>query len=262
MNTETFEMLIKKIIKLDSERREEIIQLNRNKKAFIDEDKKSIELAKAIFDGSSMFCLYDSRCQAMYYILNKLIKDRKLFEEMKDRGTSIIRLFSLLASCYKGFGYHTIDNFSEVIVCSIINYSQPGMKGVPLEDSILTNQSRSYPTLVMSNDNIRKKLVKDLTKDKAKLDIFLNGILAMKNSDLVLSCVNTIGGLNEEARNYVNRLQEKNMLDKILNQDDTTLEKLALKELLKLSVLQEKESTKLESPEISSVKTYQHCNGR
>ncbi|WP_353277409.1 hypothetical protein [Wolbachia endosymbiont (group B) of Villa cingulata] len=114
----------------------------------------------------------------------------------------------------------------------------------------------------MSNDNIRKKLVKDLTKDKAKLDIFLNGILAMKNSDLVLSCVNTIGGLNEEARNYVNRLQEKNMLDKILNQDDTTLEKLALKELLKLSVLQEKESTKLESPEISSVKTHQHCNGR
>uniref|UniRef100_A0AAU7YMC9 Uncharacterized protein n=1 Tax=Wolbachia endosymbiont of Oeneis ivallda TaxID=3171168 RepID=A0AAU7YMC9_9RICK len=131
-----------------------------------------------------------------------------------------------------------------------------------MEDSILTNQSRSYPTLVMSNDNIRKKLVKDLTKDKAKLDIFLNGILAMKNSDLVLSCVNTIGGLNEEARNYVNRLQEKNMLDKILNQDDTTLEKLALKELLKLSVLQEKESTKLESPEISSVKTHQHCNGR
>ncbi|OCA05719.1 hypothetical protein [Wolbachia endosymbiont of Trichogramma pretiosum] len=49
------------------------------------------------------------------------------------------------------------------------------------------------------------------------------------------------------------------MLDKILNQVDTTLEKLALKELLKLSVLQEKESTKLESPQNSGV---EHCNGR
>ena len=115
MNTEIFEMLIKKIMKLGGGRREEIIQLNRNKKAFIDEDKKSIELAKAIFDGSSMFCLYDSHCQAMYYILNKLIKDRKLLEEMKDRGTSIIRLFSLLASCYNSFGYHTIDNFQKLL---------------------------------------------------------------------------------------------------------------------------------------------------
>lgn len=260
MKTEIFERLIGQT-KLRSNSKAEIIQLNRSEKAFIDEDKKSIELAEAIFAENNMFH-FRKPGSATDYILHKLINDRKLLEEMKDRGTSIIRLFSLLASCYKGFGYHTIDNFSEVIVCSIINYSQPGMKGVPLEDSILTNQSRSYPTLVMSNDNIRKKLVKDLTKDKAKLDIFLNGILAMKNSDLVLSCVNTIGGLNEEARNYVNRLQEKNMLDKILNQDDTTLEKLALKELLKLSVLQEKESTKLESPEISSVKTYQHCNGR
>ncbi|MCA7009816.1 hypothetical protein [Wolbachia endosymbiont of Tribolium confusum] len=259
MNTEIFEMLIKKIMKLGGGRREEIIQLNRNERAFIDEDKKSIELAEAIFDGSSMFCLYDSHCQAMYYILNKLIKDRKLFEEMKDRGTSIIRLFSLLASCYKGFGYHTIDNFSEVIVCSIIYYSQPGMKGVPLEDSILTNQPNSYPTLIMNNDDVRNRLVEDLTKDKTKLDIFLNGILAMKNSDLVLSCINKIQGLNEEDRNYVSRLQKKNMLDQVLNKDDKTLAKIAIKELLKLFILQEKESTTLESPQISGV---EHCNGR
>lgn len=103
MNTEIFEMLIKKIMKLGGGRREEIIQLNRNERAFIDEDKKSIELAEAIFDGSSMFCLYDSHCQAMYYILNKLIKDRKLFEEMKDRGTSIIRLFFFASKLLQGF---------------------------------------------------------------------------------------------------------------------------------------------------------------
>ncbi|WP_419214714.1 hypothetical protein [Wolbachia endosymbiont of Rhagoletis cingulata] len=259
MNTETFEILIKKIMKLDGERREEIIQLNRNEKAFIDEDKKSIELAEAIFDESGMFCLYDSRCQAMDYILHKLIKDRKLFEEMKDRGTSIIRLFSLLASCYNSFGYHTIDNFSEIITCSIIHYSQPGMKGVPLEDSILTNQPNSYPTLIMNNDDVRNRLVEDLTKDETKLDIFLNGVLAMKNPDLVLSCVNKMEAFDEKARDFVNLLQERNMLDKVLNKNDTTLGKLTLKELLKLSILQERENTTLESPQISSV---EHCNGR
>ncbi|WP_254229586.1 hypothetical protein [Wolbachia pipientis] len=36
------------------------------------------------------------------------------------------------------------------------------------------------------------------------------------------------------------------MLDKILNKDDKTLAKIAIKELLKLSILQEKESTTLE----------------
>ncbi|MFP3021886.1 MAG: hypothetical protein ACEY3K_02715 [Wolbachia sp.] len=255
MNTETFEMLIKKIIKLDSERREEIIQLNRNKKAFIDEDKKSIELAKAIFEKSSMFCLYDSGCQAMYYILHKLIKDGKLFEEMKDRGTSIIHLFSLLASCYKDFGYHTIDNFSEVTECGILDYSNGGI--VPLEDTILTHPSL-YLRLTVFNDknpDIRKRLA----EDKTKLDIFLNGILAINSSDLVLSCINKIQGLNEEGRNRVNRLQKSNMLDKVLNKDDKTLAKIAIKELLKLSILQEKESTTLESPQISSV---EHCNGR
>ncbi|WP_167315806.1 MULTISPECIES: hypothetical protein [unclassified Wolbachia] len=49
------------------------------------------------------------------------------------------------------------------------------------------------------------------------------------------------------------------MLDKILNKDDKTLAKIAIKELLKLSILQEKESTTLEFPQISSV---EHCNGR
>ncbi|WP_264378185.1 MULTISPECIES: hypothetical protein [unclassified Wolbachia] len=53
------------------------------------------------------------------------------------------------------------------------------------------------------------------------------------------------------------------MLDYILNKDDTTLAKSTLKELLKLSILQEGESTKLESPQASSVnvsKAQQHCS--
>ncbi|MFP3033293.1 MAG: hypothetical protein ACEY3M_20060 [Wolbachia sp.] len=58
-------------------------------------------------------------------------------------------------------------------------------------------------------------------------------------------------------------LQKNNMLDYILNKDDTTLAKSTLKELLKLSILQEGESTKLESPQASSVnvsKAQQHCS--
>ncbi len=52
----------------------------------------------------------------------------------------------------------------------------------------------------------------------------------------------------------------KNMLDKILNKDDKTLAKIAIKELLKLSILQGRENTTLvESPQISSV---EYCNGR
>ncbi|OCA05718.1 hypothetical protein [Wolbachia endosymbiont of Trichogramma pretiosum] len=62
---------------------------------------------------------------------------------------------------------------------------------------------------MFDNDDIINRLAEDLTEDKTKLDIFLNGILAMKNSDLVLSCINKIQGLNEETRNYVNRLQKK-----------------------------------------------------
>ncbi|WP_353279713.1 hypothetical protein [Wolbachia endosymbiont (group B) of Xanthorhoe designata] len=50
------------------------------------------------------------------------------------------------------------------------------------------------------------------------------------------------------------------MLDKILNKDDKTLAKIAIKELLKLSILQGRENTTLvESPQISSV---EYCNGR
>ena len=74
-----------------------------------------------------------------------------------------------------------------------------------------------------------------------------------------MSCINKIQGLNEEDRNYVSRLQKKNMLDQVLNKDDKTLAKIAIKELLKLFILQEKESTTLESPQISGV---EHCNGR
>ncbi|WP_343289150.1 hypothetical protein [Wolbachia endosymbiont of Encarsia formosa] len=109
---------------------------------------------------------------------------------------------------------------------------------------------------MFENDDIRNRLA----EDKTKLDIFVNGILAMKNSDLVLSCINKIQGLNEEDRNYVNYLQQKEfMLDRTLDKDGITFGKLVIKGLLKLFILQEKESTTLESPQISSV---EHCNGR
>ena len=54
MNTEAFERLIGQT-KLRSNSKAEIIQLNRSEKAFIDEDKKSIELAEAIFAENNMF---------------------------------------------------------------------------------------------------------------------------------------------------------------------------------------------------------------
>ncbi|BET30621.1 MAG: hypothetical protein ABS251_00800 [Wolbachia endosymbiont of Ephestia elutella] len=99
MKTEIFERLIGQT-KLRSNSKAEIIQLNRSEKAFIDEDKKSIELAEAIFAENNMFH-FRKPGSATDYILHKLINDRKLLEEMKDRGTSIIRLFSLL-SMYRG----------------------------------------------------------------------------------------------------------------------------------------------------------------
>ncbi|MDX5462143.1 MAG: hypothetical protein O7157_01030 [Wolbachia endosymbiont of Tetragnatha montana] len=143
-----------------------------------------------------------------------------------------------------------------------ITYVDNDLELVSLEDFILIEPSSYLEYTVLDNDNIRNRLARDLTEDKTKLDIFVNGILAIKSSDLVLSCINAIGTLNEEARNYVNLLQEKNMLDKILNKDDTTLAKMAIKELLKLSVLQGRENTTLESPQISSIESHQHCNGR
>ncbi|MGL9725388.1 MAG: hypothetical protein ACR5KV_01230 [Wolbachia sp.] len=84
----------------------------------------------------------------------------------------------------------------------------------------------------MFNDNnpvIRNRLAEDLAEDKAKLDIFINGILATNSPDLILSCINIMGTSNEKARNSVNRLQKSNMLDQILNKGDTTLAKLALR---------------------------------
>uniref|UniRef100_A0AAU7YL70 Uncharacterized protein n=1 Tax=Wolbachia endosymbiont of Oeneis ivallda TaxID=3171168 RepID=A0AAU7YL70_9RICK len=113
MKTEIFEKLIGQT-RLRSNSKAKIIRLNRDKKAFIDEDKKSIKLAEAIFAKNNIF-RFRKPGAATDYILHKLINDRKLLEEMKDRGTSIIRLFSLLASCYKGFGYHTIDNFQKLL---------------------------------------------------------------------------------------------------------------------------------------------------
>ncbi|RDD35154.1 hypothetical protein Wcon_00700 [Wolbachia endosymbiont of Cylisticus convexus] len=258
MNTKIFEMLIERT-DLRNNSKAEIIQLNRNEKAFIDEDKKSIELAETIFEESSMFCFHDANYFAMDYILHKLISDRKLFDEMKDRGTSVIRLFSLLSMYEDRFNYSVAVREGRVTECGIFVHANDCLKPIPLEYSILVNPSFYLECTVFNDNNpvIRNRLARDLTKDKTKLDIFVNGILAIKSSDLVLSCINTVGALNGEARNYVNRLQKSNMLDKILNKDDTALEKLALKELLKLSILQ---STKLESPQASSVGTQQYSS--
>jgi len=275
MNTKIFEMLIRRT-SLRRSSKAEIIKLNRNEKAFIDEDKKSIELAEAIFAENNMFCFREPG-PAMDYILHKLINDRKLFEEMKDRGTSIIRLFSLLSMYHSLPKYCVVRKGGCITEFSIFAYADDCLELVPLEDFILIEPSLYLEYILFDNDDIRNRLAEDFTQDKTKLDIFVNGILAIdskekatldivvngilaiNSSDLVLSCINTVGVLNEEARNFVNRLQKSNMLDKILNKDDTTLVKLALKELLKLSILQ---STTLESPQILGMETYQHCNGR
>lgn len=257
MKTEIFEKLIGQT-RLRSNSKAKIIRLNRDKKAFIDEDKKSIELAEAIFAENNMF-RFRKPGPATDYILHKLINDRKLLEEMKDRGTSIIRLFSLL-SMYRNLPKYCIVSKKGCITeFNILTYVGNDLELLPLEDFILIESSSYLEYVLFDNDDIRKRLVKDLTKDKAKLDIFLNGILAINSSDLVLSCINTIEAFNEEARNFVNHIQKTNRMDYLFKENDTTLVKLVLKELLKLSILQEKESTTLESPQISSV---EHCNGR
>ncbi|MBH5361671.1 hypothetical protein HUB90_00820 [Wolbachia endosymbiont of Kradibia gibbosae] len=253
MNTKIFEMLIRRTgLRRDS--KAEIIQLNRNEKAF--------ELAEAIFEENNMFH-FRKPGPAMDYILHKLINDRKLFEEMKDRGISIIRFFSLLSMYHGRLNCCVIRKGGCITECGILDYAGTYPELVPLEDFILIEPCSYLEYTVLDNDNIRNRLARDLTEDKTKLDIFLNGILATKNSDLVLSCINKIEVLNEEDRYFVNRLQKNNMLDYILNKDDTTLAKSTLKELLKLSILQEGESTKLESPQASSVnvsKAQQHCS--
>ncbi|MCJ7453933.1 MAG: hypothetical protein MUP48_00490 [Wolbachia endosymbiont of Homalodisca vitripennis] len=90
---------------------------------------------------------------------------------------------------------------------------------------------------MFENDDIRNRLAEDLTEDKTKLDIFVNGILAINSSDLVLSCINTIEAFNEEARNFVSHIQKTNRMDYLFKENGTTLVKLVLKELLKLSIL-------------------------
>ncbi|UIP92099.1 hypothetical protein IYZ83_002650 [Wolbachia pipientis] len=71
MNTEAFERLIGQT-RLRRNSKAEIIKLNRNKKAFIDEDKKSIELAETIFAENNMF-RFRKPGPATDYILHKLI---------------------------------------------------------------------------------------------------------------------------------------------------------------------------------------------
>ncbi len=265
MNTEIFERLIGQT-SLRSNSKAEIIQLNRNEKAFVDEDKESIELAEAIFKWPQLIqknSTSDQGYSAMDYILHKLINDRKLFEEMKDRGTSIIRLFSLLSMYHGRLNCCVIRKGGGITECGILDYAGTYPELVPLEDFILIEPSSYLEYIVFDNENIRNRLAEDLTEDKTKLDIFLNGILATKNSDLVLSCINKIEVLNEGDRYFVNLLQKNGMLDYILNKDDTTLAKSTLKELLKLSILQEEKSTELESPQASSVnvsKAQQHCS--
>lgn len=253
MKTEIFERLIGQT-KLRSNSKAEIIQLNRSEKAFIDEDKKSIELAEAIFAENNMFH-FRKPGPATDYILHKLINDKKLLEEMKDRGTSIIRLFSLLSmyrnlpKCYVVRKEGCINEFG------ILTYVDNDLEPLPLEDFILIESASYLEYILFENDDIRNRLA----EDKTKLDIFVNGILAINSSDLVLSCINTIEAFNEEARNFVNHIQKTNRMDYLFKENGTTLVKLVLKELLKLSILQERENTTLEFPQISSV---EHCNGR
>ncbi|GFR17592.1 uncharacterized protein TNCT_446781 [Trichonephila clavata] len=255
MNTEIFERLIGQT-SLRSNSKAEIIKLNRNEKAFIDEDKKSIELAEAIFEKNNMFRFRKSG-PAMDYILHKLINDRKLFEEMKDRAGLLLSMYHGRLNCC------VIRKGGCITECGILDYAGTYPELVPLEDFILIEPCSYLEYTVLDNDNIRNRLARDLTEDKTKLDIFVNGILATKNSDLVLSCINKIEVLNEGDRYFVNLLQKNGMLDYILNKDDTTLAKSTLKELLKLSILQEEKSTELESPQASSVnvsKAQQHCS--
>ncbi|BDG76507.1 MULTISPECIES: hypothetical protein [Wolbachia] len=257
MRTKTFERLIGQT-RLRSDSKAKIIRLNRDKKAFIDEDKKSIELAEAIFAENNMF-RFRKPGPATDYILHKLINDRKLLEEMKDRGTSIIRLFSLL-SMYRGLPKcYVVRKEGCITEFGILTYIDECLESVPLEDFILIESSSYLEYILFDNDNIRNRLAEDLTEDKTKLDIFVNGILAINSSDLVLSCINTIEAFNEEARNFVNHIQKTNRMDYLFKENGTTLVKLVLKELLKLSILQERENTTLEFPQISSV---EHCNGR
>ncbi|WP_353273469.1 hypothetical protein [Wolbachia endosymbiont (group A) of Agelastica alni] len=121
MNTEIFERLIGQT-SLRSNSKAEIIKLNRNEKAFIDEDKKSIELAEAIFEKNNMF-RFRKPGPAMDYILYKLINDRKLFEEMKDRGTSIIRLFSLLSMYHSLPKCCVVRRRGRITECGIFAYA-------------------------------------------------------------------------------------------------------------------------------------------
>ncbi|GFR13297.1 uncharacterized protein TNCT_616681 [Trichonephila clavata] len=234
MNTEIFERLIGQT-SLRSNSKAEIIKLNRNEKAFIDEDKKSIELAEAIFEKNNMFRFRKSG-PAMDYILHKLINDRKLFEEMKDRAGLLLSMYHGRLNCC------VIRKGGCITECGILDYAGTYPELVPLEDFILIEPCSYLEYTVLDNDNIRNRLARDLTEDKTKLDIFVNGILATKNSDLVLSCINKIEVLNEGDRYFVNLLQKNGMLDYILNKDDTTLAKSTLKELLKLSILQEEKA--------------------
>ncbi|QUI60703.1 hypothetical protein JKF54_01895 [Wolbachia endosymbiont of Spodoptera picta] len=253
MNTEVFERLIGQT-RLRSNSKAEIIQLNRSEKAFIDEDKKSIELAKAIFAENNMF-RFRKPGSATDYILHKLINDKKLLEEMKDRGTSIIRLFSLL-SMYRNLpDCYVVRKEGCITEFGILTDVNECLESVPLEDFILIESASYLEYILFENGDIRNRLA----EDKTKLDIFVNGILAISSSDLVLSCINTIEAFNEEARNFVNHIQKTNRMDYLFKENGTTLVKLVLKELLKLSILQERENTTLEFPQISSV---EHCNGR
>ncbi|WP_375603913.1 hypothetical protein NOX90_05915 [Wolbachia endosymbiont of Anurida maritima] len=179
MNTKIFEMLIRRTgLRRDS--KAEIIQLNRNEKAFVDEDKESIELAEAIFAENNMF-RFRKPGPATDYILHKLINDRKLFEEMKDRGTSIIRLFSLLSMYHGRLNYCVIRKGGCITECGILDYAGTYPELVPLEDFILIEPCSYLEYTVLDNDNIRNRLARDLTEDKTKLDIFVNGILAIKS---------------------------------------------------------------------------------
>ncbi|WP_245609435.1 hypothetical protein [Wolbachia endosymbiont of Trichogramma pretiosum] len=71
------------------------------------------------------------------YILHKLINDKKLLEEMKDRGTSIIRLFSLL-SMYRNLpDCYVVRKEGCITEFKILTGVNECLESVPLEDFIL-----------------------------------------------------------------------------------------------------------------------------
>ncbi|MCJ7454967.1 MAG: hypothetical protein MUP48_05995 [Wolbachia endosymbiont of Homalodisca vitripennis] len=79
MKTEIFERLIGQT-RLRSDSKAKIIRLNRDKKAFIDEDKKSIKLAEAIFAKNNMFRFRKPGAATDYYNAPHKLDQKKMVD--------------------------------------------------------------------------------------------------------------------------------------------------------------------------------------